>query len=395
MLVNKLRQKVRADLESPPELRRFGTGWISGVAALVAGIAGLFFVLCLRYPSWLTVPQVRGFYNSTPFRLGLHFLLIGAFALAIVSLVLRTNKILGFTAISIVLLATVIGGSHVQSHGELTGSFYLGLDWFVLNVVFTGFLFIPLERLFARYGNQPLFRTEWREDLFYYLVSSLLVQVLTFLSMAPANTLLAHTHWDSLRAWVGSQWLIAQIIEIMFLTDLVQYWLHRAFHRIPFLWNFHAVHHSAQTMDWMAGARMHFMEIVVLRGCTVIPMFIFGYSQAAMHAYILLVYLQSTFVHANIGWEFNRIGRFIVTPRFHHWHHGLDAEAIDVNFAIHFPLLDRLFGTYHLPRKAWPSGYGIAGHPVPRSYWGQFWYPLLKKKRPEVLSQAKDASSSC
>ena len=123
---------------------------------------------------------------------------------------------------------------------------------------------------------------------------------------------------------------------------------------------------------------MHFSEIIVLRGCTAIPMFIFGLSQGAMHAYILLVYLQSTFVHANIGWQFNRIGKFIVTPRFHHWHHGIDAEAIDVNFAIHFPLFDRLFGTYHLPRSEWPTGYGVSGHPVPKSYWGQFWYPLRK-----------------
>jgi sterol desaturase/sphingolipid hydroxylase (fatty acid hydroxylase superfamily) len=385
MLINKVRLKVRADLESPAELRRFGTGWISGVAALVAGIAGLFFVLCLRYPAILAVPQVRAFYSTTAFRLGLHFLLIGAFALSIISLILRSSKVLGFTAISIVLLATVLGGSHVESRaGELTGGLYLGLDWFILNVIFTGFLFIPIERLFARHKDQPLFRTEWREDLFYYLVSSLLVQVLTFISMAPAVAILTNTHWDHLRAWVGSQWLIVQIIEIMFLTDLVQYWLHRAFHKFPFLWGFHAVHHSAQTMDWMAGARMHFFEIIVLRGCTVIPMFIFGYSQGAMHAYILLVYLQSTFVHANIGWQFNRIGKFIVTPRFHHWHHGIDAEATDVNFAIHFPLFDRLFGTYHLPKSEWPSGYGIAGHPVPRSYWKQFWYPLRKTKNANV-----------
>ena len=380
-MLNKIRLKVRADLESPADLRRWGTGWVSGVAALVAALAGLFFVLCLRYPQVLTVPQVRSFYSSAGFRVGLHLLLVGAFFLAIISLILRANKVLGFTAISITLLATVLGGSHVEPTGELTGGFYLGLDWFVLNVIFTGFLFIPMERLFARHGEQPLFRTEWREDLFYYLVSSLLVQVLTFISMAPAIAILAHTHWDHLRTWVGSQWLILQIIEIMFLTDLVQYWLHRAFHRIPFLWGFHAVHHSAQTMDWMAGARMHFFEIIVLRGCTVIPMFIFGYSQGAMHAYILLVYLQSTFVHANLGWQFDRIGKFIVTPRFHHWHHGIDAQAIDVNFAIHFPLFDRLFGTYHLPKSEWPTGYGIAGHPVPRSYWKQFWYPLIKAKK--------------
>jgi sterol desaturase/sphingolipid hydroxylase (fatty acid hydroxylase superfamily) len=295
--------------------------------------------------------------------------------------VLRTKKVLGFSAITVTLLATVLGGSRVPAQsGELTSGAFLGLDWFVLNVIFTGFLFIPVERLFARRADQPLFRTEWREDLFYYLVSSLLVQVLTFLSMAPANTILANTNWSAFRGWVASQPLALQILEIMFLTDLVQYWVHRAFHRFPFLWRFHAVHHSAQTMDWMAGARMHFMEIIVLRGLTVIPMVILGFAPVAMHAYILLVYVHSTFLHANVGWNFDRLGRFFATPRFHHWHHGIEKEAIDVNFAIHFPLFDRLFGTYHLPPGQWPQGYGIEGHPVPKSYWRQFLYPFTRTR---------------
>ena len=379
MLINEVRKKVRADLECPPEQRGFGTGWLSGVAALVAAVAALFFVLCLRYPG-LAVPQARPLYDKVVFRLILHFALIASFGLAILSLVLRTNKVLGFSAIAIALLATVLGGSRVKPAGELTGGVFLGLDWFVLNVIFTGFLFIPLERLFPRHKGQALFRQEWREDLFYYLVSSLFVQALTFISMAPAVAILSHTEWGTFRKLVGSQWVIVQIIEIMFLTDLVQYWVHRCFHKIPFLWGFHAVHHSATTMDWMAGARMHFVEIVVLRGMTVIPMYILGYGETALHFYVLIVYLHSTFVHANFGWNFDHLGRFLVTPRFHHWHHGIEKEAIDVNFAIHFPLLDRLFGTYHLPPGGWPQGYGIGGHPVPTSYVKQFVYPFKRRR---------------
>lgn len=128
MLIQELRQKVRADLESPVDMRRLGTGWVSGVAGLLAAVAGLFFVLCLRYPSMLTVPPLRAYYGHQAFRLGLHFLLIGAFAAGLLSLVLRVNKILGFAAITLVLLATILGGSHVQTRGELTGGAFLGLD---------------------------------------------------------------------------------------------------------------------------------------------------------------------------------------------------------------------------------------------------------------------------
>jgi len=165
----------------------------------------------------------------------------------------------------------------------------------------------------------------------------------------------------------------------MLFTDMVQYWLHRAFHRIPFLWQFHAVHHSARAMDWMAGARMHFLEILVLRGTTVLPMILLGFAQEAVNAYIFIVYLWATFAHANIGWRFGWLDRLFVTPRFHHWHHGIEKEAIDVNFAIHFPWLDRLFGTHHMPKDRWPEGYGISGHPVPKGYWKQWWYPFRRK----------------
>jgi sterol desaturase/sphingolipid hydroxylase (fatty acid hydroxylase superfamily) len=381
-MIEELRKAIRSDLESPAPMRKLGTGWLSGTAALIGAIAGFLLVICLRYPSLLTIPAIRPYYDYAAFRLGLHVLLIGSFFLACVSLVLRTNRTLGFTAISLVLLGAVFGGSHAHSQGELTTGVFLGLDWFVLNVILTGFLFIPIERLFAHKPDQHLFREEWREDLFYYLVSSLLVQVLTFLSMTPAMELTSHTSWTTFRHWVAAQPVILQVIEIMFFTDLVQYWIHRAFHRVPFLWGFHAVHHSAKSMDWMAAARMHFLEIIVLRGTTVIPMFILGFGEMALHIYILLVYVHSALLHANVRWEFNRIGKFLATPRFHHWHHGIEKEAIDVNFAIHFPLLDRLFGTYHLPKGEWPAAYGIEGHPVPTSYVRQFLYPFIRKSTP-------------
>ena len=257
---------------------------------------------------------------------------------------------------------------------------YLGLDFFILNVLFTGMIFVPIERLFPRYEEQALFRKEWREDLFYYLVSSMAVQLITWLNFLPANTLLAITAWTDFRAWVAGIPLVAQVILIMFFTDLVQYWVHRAFHRIPYLWKFHAVHHSAKTMDWMAGARMHFLEILVLRGTTVIPMLLLGFHQTAVGIYIFLVYLWSTFVHANLGWKLSWMERVVVTPRFHHWHHGIEKDAIDVNFAVHFPWLDSLFGTHHLPKDRWPNGYGVDGHPVPLGYWRQWMYPFRRKK---------------
>lgn len=377
-----LREELKSELETPRGQRPFGSGWLSGVWGFIGGIACLAMATCMLFPDLFTMPELRTLYANVPVRLGLQGLMLLSFGLSILSLVLRENKLLGYLGLGCVLLAGIFGNLSESLRIEMHLKTFFGLDWFLLNMVMSGLLFIPIERLNPKRPDQTLFRTEWREDLFYFFVSSMMVQLFTFLSLFPAQFIQEHTSWTSFRAMVGSQPVLLQFLEIMFLTDLVQYWCHRTFHVVPQLWRFHSVHHSAQTMDWMAGARMHVLEIVILRGLTVIPMRILGFDNGPIYAYILMVYFYSTFIHANLNFSPRWLEPLLVTPRHHHWHHGLEKEAIDVNFAIHFPLLDRLFGTLHLPEGGrWPAGYGIGGHPVPHGYFQQFLYPFKKRKK--------------
>lgn len=379
--ITKARVHIRRELEAPPALRQFGSGWLSGVLGIVFGLAGLFSVLMMRFPGVFTMSELAAIHQHPAFRFFVFGLLVLAFLSAMLSLVLRDGKVLGITGMSATLIAVIFGGTAATAVVSDMTPIYFGLDFFVLRLLFTGFIFIPIETWLPRRPEQGIFRGEWREDLFYYLVSSMMVQVLTWLSFIPANTLLAVTAWGSFRAWVAALPFFVQFVAIMFLTDIVQYWVHRLFHRIPALWRFHAVHHSAQSMDWIAGARMHFFEILILRGMTVIPAIVLGFSQNAINTYVFVVYIYATFIHSNLGVSFGWLERFLVTPRFHHWHHGIEKEAIDVNFSIHFPLLDKIFGTHHMPENdRWPSGYGIGGHPVPKGYLKQFLYPFQRKK---------------
>lgn len=371
---------LAAELERPRMERPFGSGWLSGSAALLCAVVAFLMVVALRNPDLLTTPELAMVRESAFFRPVLYLVLITGYVLSALSLALRPDKTLGFTAMAATLLTSFIGSLPTHASLKLEGAFF-GLDFFVLNVLFMGFLFVPLERLFPRNRDQVLLREEWREDLFYYFVSSLLVQVLTFLTLAPSRLVSGHTDLGTIQAFFGGLPWLAQLALIMLFTDFVQYWVHRMFHRIPALWRFHAVHHSAKSLDWIAGARMHFVEIVVLRGLTATPMFVLGFSESAIQAYILIVYVYSSFIHANIAGSFGWLEKLVVVPRFHHWHHGEEREAIDVNFAIHFPMIDRLFGTHHMPEGRWPKGYGIKGHPVPRGYWRQFLYPFRRAAR--------------
>jgi sterol desaturase/sphingolipid hydroxylase (fatty acid hydroxylase superfamily) len=293
---------------------------------------------------------------------------------------LRPRKAMGATALVMALGATIMGGAAVQPEETRAWGIFFGVDFFVVNMVATGLMFAPLERLFPHNAKQRLFRQEWREDLFYFLVSSMMVQLITFLALAPSNY--ANTQWDWLDGTRGAisalPWLV-QFVLAMLLTDLAQYWFHRMFHRIPFLWGFHAVHHSAKSMDWLAGARMHFVEIILLRGVTSLPLLTLGFLPSVMQAYVGMVYIYASLVHANLRGDFNTLGKWLVVPRFHHWHHAIEAEGVDKNFAIHFPFLDRIFGTYYFPDNTWPQGYGVPER-VPDGYLAQMKYPFIRKR---------------
>jgi len=369
---------LERDLQSPLAVRRLGSGWFAGFFALLLSFTGLCLVMALRWPEWFATPELAALHGWGGLRPLVHAMLIGGYALALLSLLLRPRKTIGATALIVALLATLLGGADVQPRESHDWGVFFGVDFFAVNMVATGLMFAPIERLFPHRAQQRLFRKEWREDLFYYLISSMMVQLITFLALAPSSYINGATAGlASVRALIASQPWPLQFLEVVLLTDLVQYWFHRAFHRVPFLWGFHAVHHSAKSMDWLAGARMHFFEIVALRGVTSLPLLTFGFAPSVMQAYIGFVYIYSSLLHANLKGDFNRLGQIVATPRFHHWHHGIEDVAVDKNFAIHFPFLDRLFGTYHLPDGQWPNGYGVPEN-VPQGYWKQFAYPFRR-----------------
>ena len=371
---------LKKDLEAPVEARGFGTGWFAGFFAVLLGIVGLCFVVGLRWPDWFAMAELDMLRDQAAFRPVVHFILLAAYALSLLSLLLRSRKALGFTALVITLFATFLGGAAVQAQETTDWGIFFGFDFFAVNMIATGLMFAPLERIFPHNKKQRLFRTEWREDLFYFLVSSMMVQLITFLALAPSTVVMNKTNsFEQFRSSVAALPWLLQFGLAMFLTDLAQYWFHRLFHKVPFLWGFHAVHHSAKSMDWLAGARMHFFEIILLRGITSLPLLTIGFLPSVMQAYVAMVYIYASLVHANVRGNFNWLGKWIVVPRFHHWHHAIEEEGIDKNFAIHFPFIDRIFGTHYFPDDTWPSGYGVPEE-VPKGYKKQFQYPFVRKQ---------------
>ena len=160
----------------------------------------------------------------------------------------------------------------------------------MLNLLLYSAVFIPLERLFALRADQPVFRRHWLVDLTYFFVNSLLIEVLTILTLKPALILFDWARLASVSGAVGvAPARSCRCLHRLLVADFTQYWVHRTFHAVPFLWRFHAIHHSAEEMDWLAGSRLHLVDVIVTRGLTYVPIFVLGFSNAALMVYVFLV----------------------------------------------------------------------------------------------------------
>jgi len=168
------------------------------------------------------------------------------------------------------------------------------------------------------------------------------------------------------------------LLLCILVADMMQYWTHRAYHEVPFLWKFHAIHHSAKTMDWMAGSRMHVLELIFTRVCVLGPLYVFGFEKSVMDAYIIVVGFQAVFNHANVHLPWGPLKYLFVTPDFHHWHHSSDQAALDRNYAAHYAFLDYLFGTVVKTDERFPKDYGVLGDYVPPGFVKHQLFPFKK-----------------
>jgi len=360
---------------------RIGQGRISGYLSSGLGAMSLLAVLCFLYPSWLTTAELRSVYDVDQLRLLLRLGLCAALALGALTFALGRQRGLGALGILLALGALALGGWNVQGRTVEPHSVAVGLDWLLLDLLLSAFAFTLLEKLLPRYASQAILRPEWRLDLAYFAINHLAIGLFLLAGNGLAPRLFGWATNAELQALVTSLPVWAQLVALLFAADLVQYWTHRAFHEVPWLWRFHAVHHSIQHMDWLAGSRIHFLEAVLQRSCVMVPLYLLGPDRAALDAYVLFAALQAVLAHANAGIPFGPLKWILTTPQFHHWHHSSEQPAIDTNYAVHLPLYDKLFGTFHMPDAHWPAEYGTT-LPVPRSLLGQWLYPFSRSDRP-------------
>ena len=232
---------------------------------------------------------------------------------------------------------------------------YLGLDWFILDLLASSTVFIIFEKLFPLYDGQPVFRTEWQVDMKHFLFNHLSVGAVLLCINFFVHRLFSWAAYEPLQQAIAGLPYALELFLAVLVADLVQYAAHRAYHEVPFLWRIHAVHHSTRTLDWLAGSRLHIVELLITRVAVLGVLFALGFSKPVLDAYIIIVGFQAVLIHSNVKLPWGWLRYIIVTPDFHHWHHSSDNEAIDRNYAAHLSFIDYLFGTA-VRREPAPAG---------------------------------------
>ena len=358
----------------------FGTGWWSGVLSAFFGVLAFGAVVCLHFPQLLSSPELRPYYPMHLIRLLIQAVIAGAIFFGVLSAMMRRKKVLALTGMLFALGATLLGGASVPINEDLGSGPAIGLDWFLLDMLLMTLIFSPIEVLWPAYPQQSVFRSEWLTDIVYFLSTHLPIQITTFLILLPATQLTSILNLPAVPNMMSHlPWLVQFLLAVV-VADLAEYFIHRAFHKVPFMWRFHAIHHSSKSLDWIAGSRSHLVDDVAVRGFILIPMMLV-FPHDMLVAYLFFVNFHATWTHCNFGPTIKWLEPFLIQPRYHHWHHTSQSEGIDKNFAIHFPWIDRIFGTHYLPEEdKWPDTYGLHNEKIPPGFWGQAFYPFTRRK---------------
>jgi sterol desaturase/sphingolipid hydroxylase (fatty acid hydroxylase superfamily) len=236
-------------------------------------------------------------------------------------------------------------------------------------------VFVPLEKLFAL-RRQRVFRPGLLTDLTHILVNNVLTTIAVLVLVVAAAI---PFFWVRRLDLVGLLPGWAAVALAAAVVAVAQYWGHRLTHTVPFLWRFHAVHHSIEQMDWVASGRLHPLDQAFTQAFTVFPLVLLGYGVGVFGGVAVVITLLALFQHANVRLRFPGLRWVVNTPEWHHWHHSLDDAARDKNFGL--PVVDVLFGTAYLPKGRHATSFGTRS-PVPADgYLRHLAYPFTSAAR--------------
>jgi sterol desaturase/sphingolipid hydroxylase (fatty acid hydroxylase superfamily) len=153
----------------------------------------------------------------------------------------------------------------------------------------------------------------------------------------------------------------AQLGVSFLLVEFVYYWMHRASHRIPWMWATHSVHHSAEHLNLTAGIRLGATGLISGEWLPFVPLVFIGVSPQVLAVLLAFDLTYQFFLHTELVPRLGPLEYVLNTPAHHRIHHARNAAYLNRNFGGALIVFDRLFGTYGEERALETPSYGLAG----------------------------------
>tara|TARA_R110000868_G_scaffold720_4_gene5248 strand:+ start:9193 stop:10080 length:888 start_codon:yes stop_codon:yes gene_type:complete len=266
-------------------------------------------------------------------------------------------------------------------------------DNYFYGLILISLIVWSLEILFPWRKNQSVFRKDFWLDTFYMFFNFFILNLIVLIAL---SNIVAEFFNDILKT-VGLSIAGFQLFDVdnlpkilglfvfFIVSDFVQWNTHRLLHHVPFLWNFHKVHHSVKQMGFAAHMRYHWMEPVVYKSLLYIPLAIIGGFNAQDVAIIYFFNIAIGHLnHANLGWNYGLFKYIFNNPKMHIWHHAKTLpkhSSFGVNYGITLSLWDYIFKTNYIPYNGKDIELGFEGDDrFPKDFVNQELYPLNRKQ---------------
>lgn len=174
-------------------------------------------------------------------------------------------------------------------------------------------------------------------------------------------------------------WYLLSFVLLLVAVDFWGYIVHVAAHRIPVLWAMHSLHHSAEAMSMVTGARHYWLEQVTIAVFPVLWLIFKIPSEMIMPILFIYFLFGDGLVHVNMRVSFGPFTMVLNNPQYHRIHHSVEPQHWNKNFCKMFPVFDFLFGTAWRPGKDEFPKTGLVPSEKPTGFMDGLIWPLRNK----------------
>ncbi len=188
---------------------------------------------------------------------------------------------------------------------------------------------------------------------------------------------------------------VTYTLAVLLVGDGVRFAAHYLQHRVPALWEFHKIHHSAEVLTPITVYRMHpvddllVLSMLSLSLGTIGTLFAFLFEGPLVEltiwgtnlGYFAFYVFGYNLRHTHIWLPYPQVlSHVFISPAQHQIHHSAAPRHFDKNFGFMFAFWDWMAGSLYVPARHEAIEFGLSGEDARHydSLWHLYWCPFVR-----------------